>query len=254
MTAGSGMDVSVVAPALDEEENLPALVQRTFAAVGNAGLTGELVVVLDGGTDGSLELLVGMRGAYPKLRIVQLAPNTGQHSAVFEGLKLCSGRHVVTIDSDLQNPPEAVPEIVKLLQGGCDAVGTIRMRREDPVHRTVASRVFGLSLAVMRARHTMTDPGCMLRGWTADVVQRFLASGQSPWYLPLQLNQLASTYAELETGHNSRQLGESRYGALQLAGLYLAAWRGRFAPATPRPLVPEVVSTHGFRPDPGERP
>lgn len=238
-------EVSIIAPALDEEQNLRALVERTSSALSQANLSFELLVVLDGGTDGSLALLERLAEEHSGLGAIQLAPNSGQHSAVFEGLRYAAGRYVVTIDSDLQNPPEAIPAVVAVLKTGIEAVGTVRGGRQDSAVRKMASRWFSFSQLALRVRHVMTDPGCMLRGWSGAVVQRFLNTSENPWYLPLQLNQHALSYQELETGHSARQAGTSRYGAGELARLYVATLRARVSPGRRRPISPDVISLHG---------
>jgi len=239
-------EVSVLVPALNEEENLAALVDRLAAALDGAGRTWELLVVLDGGTDNSLAVLREAAGRYPGLGVVELAVTVGQHAALAAGLPFARGDFVVTIDADLQNPPEMVPQVVSRLAEGFDAVGTLRGRRSDPAHRSAASLVFRTALAALRVRHPMGDPGCMLRGWTAAVIREFLDSGQAAFYLPLQLNRFAAGYVEFEAGHDRRHAGESRYNAWRLARLFAAAFRARLAPHGKLPATPQVVAVHGL--------
>ena len=239
-------EVSVLVPALNEEENLAALVDRLAAALDGAGRSWELLVVLDGCTDNSLGVLLEAAKRSAGVGVVELGAVVGQHAAIAAGLPFARGDYVVTIDADLQNPPEIVPEVVARLAEGFDAVGTLRGRRSDPMLRSGASLVFRTALAVLRIRHAMGDPGCMLRGWTAAVVRQFLDSGQAPFYLPVQLNRFAATYTEFEAGHDRRHAGGSRYNAWRLARLFAAAVRARLAPHGRLPAAPQVVAVHGL--------
>ena len=254
-------EVTVLVPALNEEDNLAALAERLAVALDRAGRSWELLVVLDGCTDNSLEVLLEAAGRYPGIGVIELSATVGQHAAIAAALPFARGDCVVTLDADLQNPPEMVPEVVAHLAKGFDAVGTLRGKRSDPLHRSGASLVFRTALAALRIRHVMGDPGCMLRGWTKAVVKQFLESGQTPFYLPVQLNRFAATYTEFEAGHNRRHAGESRYNAWRLARLFAAAMRARLAPHGRSPATPEVVAVHGIEnwklskttPEPGRR-
>jgi undecaprenyl-phosphate 4-deoxy-4-formamido-L-arabinose transferase len=239
------VDVSVLVPALNEERSLAELVGRIEAAMADR-YTYELLVILDGGFDGSLELLLGLRRGRPWLRVIELARTIGQHPALRVGLTLARGQCLVTLDADLQNPPEAVPLVIERLLAGAEAVGTIRSRRQDPLHRSLASGLFVNLLALLPGSHRMSDPGCMLRGWSRRAVEAFLAEGVAALYLPLQLNRHARTYEEFETAHAARQAGASRYSAAKLARLLGKALATQ-VPLRLLPAPPAVELTlHGF--------
>lgn len=241
-------EVSVLVPALNEEGNLAALADRLAAALDRAGRSWELLVVLDGCTDNSLGVMLDAAQRHSGIAVIELNGTVGQHAALAAGLSFARGEFVVTMDADLQNPPEMVPEIVARLADGFEAAGTVRGKRRDPLHRSGASFVFRTALAALRIRHVMGDPGCMLRGWTKAVVDRFLQSGQSPYYLPVQLNSFASSYTEFEAGHDLRLAGESRYNAWRLARLFAAAFRARLAPNGRPAAVPQIAAVHGLEP------
>jgi len=248
-------EVTVLVPALNEEENLAALADRLAAAMNRAGRSWELLVVLDGCRDNSLSVLLEADQRHSGVAIIELSESVGQHAAIGAGLPFARGDYVVTLDADLQNPPEMVPDVVARLADGFDAVGTLRGKRSDPAHRSAASLVFRTALAVIRVRHVMGDPGCMLRGWTRAVVREFLESGQTPFYLPVQLNSFASSYTEFEAGHDRRLAGESRYNAWRLARLFAAALKARLAPHGKPPATPRVAAVHGSAhrdPEPGD--
>jgi len=238
--------VSIVVPMLNEEANLVLLVDRVAAAM--AGQPGgyELVCVLDGCTDGSLGVLLGLREGHPEVKVVELDRRVGQHAALAVGLAYAWGNLVVTLDADLQNPPEEVPKLVDLLSSGYEAVGTVRRSRQDSALRKSASLLFRVVLAHLGGRYRMADPGCMLRGWRREVVDRFLESGESPLYLPVQLNRRAASYSEIEAAHEARAGGESRYGPLRLARLLCKALVAARAPRLGNAKRPVVKATYGI--------
>jgi undecaprenyl-phosphate 4-deoxy-4-formamido-L-arabinose transferase len=234
---------SVVVPVLNEEDNLSQLVARVRQAFVAANRPAELLVVLDGCTDNSLSVLLGLQSLEVPLRIIELAHGVGQHAAIGVGLNYVRGNSVLTIDADLQNPPEALPEIARRLEAGFDAVGTTRKGRRDAGHRALASAIFAKSLKLVGVRHTMGDPGCMLRGWRRPVVEAWLATGEPALYLPTQLNRHAEDYEEFEADHHARAVGESRYDALRLGRLFLRTLAVEVAPqklSAPQPRVAAV--------------
>ena len=124
-------ELSFVIPVYNEEENLPELIERLARVAEAMGRPYEIVLVNDGSRDGSLEVLRREAGERPHLVVVDLNRNFGQHAAVFAGLEVCRGEVVVTLDADLQNPPEEIPKLVAKMAEGYDLVGTVRMHRED---------------------------------------------------------------------------------------------------------------------------
>jgi len=240
-------EVSVIAPALNEEANLGRLVEEVAAALDGRGMSWELIVVLDGCTDGSVAVVRECRKTRPNVKALELRERVGQHAAIAVGLRYASGRYVVTIDADLQNPPSAIPGVVDLLEQGVEAVGTVRSGRRDPAHRLAASRMLTACFSCMGIRTAMTDPGCMLRGWSKAVIERFLESGDVAAYLPVQLNRLALSFAELQAPHRKRGAGESRYSLLALVKLFGRTVAARYRPSLARVPDAKIVGLHGFR-------
>jgi undecaprenyl-phosphate 4-deoxy-4-formamido-L-arabinose transferase len=242
--------VSVVVPVLDEEGNLAPLVTRLRGALEKAGIEDwEAIFVLDGCGDGSLSELLVERQEDGRVKILELAAGIGQHAALAEGLRRATGEFIVTLDADLQNPPEEVPLVVHRLVGGCEAVGTIRRSRQDRLMRSLGSRFFAVTLKRLGIRHPMADPGCMLRGWHRSVVECFLTSGEPAVYLPTQINRHADRYEEFEVRHEPRRHGVSRYSPLRLARLFARTVVAEFNPR--RVPIPEVcvAAEHGVDKD-----
>ena len=236
--------VSVIVPMLNEEDNCGELVGRLAAALGPMQGGSEIIAVLDGCTDNTIGVLLELRHRHPGLVVVELAHCVGQHGAIGVGLRYARGRYIVTIDADLQNPPEAIPGIIERLKN-VDAVGTIREGRRDGVVRGAASAIFAAALRGLAVKHRLSDPGCMLRGWRRDVVERFLASGAPAVYIPTQLNQNASTYDEFETAHSTRHAGESRYDGMKLARLLFRTLAVQAIPGLVKAPSPRVAAVYG---------
>ena len=135
------VSVSVVVPIYNETENIPELVNRLTKVLGDLNRTHEIVFVNDGSRDGSLELLIAAREMHPEITIVDFNRNFGQHAAVFAGFEASTGEVVVTIDADLQNPPEEIPKLLAAYDQGHDVVGTIRIQRQDSLLRKFFSAI-----------------------------------------------------------------------------------------------------------------
>lgn len=206
--------VSAVVPVFDEEENLEELHGRLTQALETLGPDWEIVYVDDGSTDGSLERMAGWAGRDPRVRVVELTRNWGQHAAVFAGFEVARGAVVVTLDADLQNPPEEIPRLVAKAEEGFDVVGTRRRVRRDPWWRRAASR-----LVNRLAGGTMTDYGCMLRAYRRELVEQLLRCGEISSFLPLLANQYARRTVEVEVDHRPRERGRTKYGLLRLINL-----------------------------------
>src|SRR5262247_3215782 len=131
--------LSVVVPVFDEEESLPELYRRLGTVLDLLAESSEIVFVNDGSTDRSSDFLDEIRKSDPRVTVVDLAYNSGQHAAVLAGFQVSRGDVVVTLDADLQNPPEEIPRLLAAVDAGHDAVGTWRDRRNDPALRRVVS-------------------------------------------------------------------------------------------------------------------
>jgi len=211
--------VSVVVPVYNEEANLPALVPRLLAVLGGLGRPVETVFVDDGSRDRSLEILKEAAASNPGLvKVVELVRNAGQHMAIMAAFTATSGEYVITIDADLQNPPEEIPKLVAAMDGGHDVVGTVRRDRRDSFFRKAASRLVNRMTALMTGMR-LNDYGCMLRGYHRDVVDVMLASGEVSTFIPALAQQYARRPVEIPVAHAERTAGESKYSLYRLLRL-----------------------------------
>jgi undecaprenyl-phosphate 4-deoxy-4-formamido-L-arabinose transferase len=212
--------VSAVIPVYNEEANLPELHDRMMKALELTGQPWELVYVDDGSADRSLELLSGFAARDPRVRVVEFNRNYGQHAAVFAGLAQTRGEIVVTLDADLQNPPEEIPKLVAKMAEGFDVVGSVRKNRQDPFFRRIASRLVNrLTRSGNRAAHGMTDYGCMLRAYSRNVVDQISQCKELSSFIPVLAMMYAKKTTEIEVEHAERSRGTSKYGLFQLLKL-----------------------------------
>jgi undecaprenyl-phosphate 4-deoxy-4-formamido-L-arabinose transferase len=210
--------ISIVIPVYNEEKNLPFLMDRLESALRPMGRRYEVIFVDDGSRDRSLEILkdfVGRNG----VRVVELTRNYGQHSAIMSGFSIVRGRIVVTLDADLQNPPEEIPGLVRAMEdGNYEVVGTVRTMRRDSIFRTAPSRIVN----AMTRKITgvgMTDWGCMLRAYRRDVVDRMVESQEYSTFIPALATLYAKRMTEIPVSHAERHGGVSHYNLARLLNL-----------------------------------
>jgi len=211
--------LSVVVPVYNEEAGLAALFARLYPALDALAEPYEAIFVNDGSRDRSAALLRDQFAARPDVtRVVLLNGNYGQHLAIVAGFERARGQRIVTLDADLQNPPEEIGKLLAAMDDGADYVGGVRAEREDSWWRRAASRVMNrLRERITRIR--MTDQGCMLRAYSRDIVDAVVASREVSTFIPA----LAYTYAhrpvEVAVAHESRAAGESKYSLYKLIRL-----------------------------------
>jgi len=212
--------VSVVVPVHNEQECLPELVARLKAALAGLGKPWEIILVDDGSRDGSLGLMRGFHEGDPGgVRVIVFNRNYGQHAAVFAGLQHSRGRIVVTLDADLQNPPEEIPKLVAKIEEGHDVVGGWRRRRRDNFARRILSSLNN-RLTAYTTGVPLRDFGCMLRAYRRDVVDQVKACREISTYIPALCNRFARSVAEVEVAHAERKGGASKYGIRRLLNLH----------------------------------
>ena len=205
-------------PCYNEELNVSTLVGRLFKTLDQMGRTYEVIFVDDGSRDKTLPLLVEATRDRPNVRIVELARNCGQHAAIFAALAASRGNCVVTLDADLQNPPEEIPKLLAKIDEGYDVVGGWRKKRDDPFFRRFASKI--VNTMIRRATGVyLNDYGCMLRAYSRPVAKRMARSSEVTSFIPALANQLAGKVTEVEVEHAARAAGESKYSLTKLVKL-----------------------------------
>ena len=212
--------VSIVIPVFNEASNLASLWQRLEETLSKCGRESEVIFVDDGSTDGSLELLRRLAAEDARVRVVELARNFGQHSALLAGFRNCRGDVIVTLDADLQNPPEEIPRLLEAIDAGNDVVGGWREERQDRAYRRLASRLQNrVTSAIVGV--PMHDYGCMLRAYRRHIIETVVACDEKAAFVPALANSFAKRVAEIPVAHAERAGGESKYNIFRLAHLSL---------------------------------
>jgi undecaprenyl-phosphate 4-deoxy-4-formamido-L-arabinose transferase len=211
--------LSVVVPVYNEEENLADLHRRIAATLSPLGRTWEVILVDDGSRDRSSQVMDRLQSEDPAhVRIVELLRNFGQHAAVFAGFSRARGEVIVTLDADLQNPPEEIPVLLRAIEAGNDVVGGYRKEREDTWFRKAASRIVN-RLTARGTGVTMRDYGCMLRAYRRPIVEAMLETTEIATFIPALANAFARDVAEVEVAHAPRLKGSSKYSVRRLLRL-----------------------------------
>jgi undecaprenyl-phosphate 4-deoxy-4-formamido-L-arabinose transferase len=212
-------EISIIIPIYNEEDGLQALYDRLYPALDALGASYEVVFVNDGSRDRSAALL---RAQWQKrqevTRVILLATNAGQHMAIMAGFEKCRGNIIVTLDADLQNPPEEIGKLVAKVREGYDCVGSIRQNRRDSAFRRYASQAMNR----LRERIThikMTDQGCMLRAYARPLIDAINSCQEVNTFVPALAYTLAQNPTEIEVTHEERHAGASKYSLYSLVRL-----------------------------------
>jgi undecaprenyl-phosphate 4-deoxy-4-formamido-L-arabinose transferase len=215
----SSPEVSVVIPVYNEEAGLPSLFARIYPALDALGRSYELVFVNDGSRDRSAAMLRSQYQARPEVtRVILFNGNFGQHRAIMAAFEHCRGEKIVTLDADLQNPPEEIGKLLAEMDKGHDYVGSIRKQRNDSLWRHVASRAMN-RLRERITRIKMTDQGCMLRAYSRDIVSAINECREVNTFLPALGYTFARNPTEVVVEHDEREAGESKYSLYSLIRL-----------------------------------
>ncbi len=211
--------LSVVIPVYNEEANLEALFARLTKALDALGKPYEILFTNDGSRDNSGAMLRDFHRRRPReVRVIDFNGNFGQHMAIMAAFERVRGEVVVTLDADLQNPPEEIGKLVAAMEAGHDVVGGYRKDRQDTFFRRYASKLINL----LRARIThirMRDQGCMLRAYRRRIVDLIASSGENTTFIPALAFSYAANPTEVEVEHAARAAGESKYSLYKLIRL-----------------------------------
>jgi undecaprenyl-phosphate 4-deoxy-4-formamido-L-arabinose transferase len=216
-------DLSVVIPIYNEAAGLDALFARLYPALDKLStelkLSYELIMVDDGSRDHSPAMLREQFNKRPDVtRIVLLAVNAGQHMAIKAGFERTRGQTIVTLDADLQNPPEEIVKLLLKMREGHDYVGGYRRERNDSAFRKYASRILN-RIRERTTRIRMRDQGCMLRAYSRNIVDAINHSNEVNLYIPALAFIYARRPTDVEVEHEERAAGESKYPLSKLIRL-----------------------------------
>lgn len=211
--------LSVVIPVYNEEAGLSTLFARLYPALDALGRTYEIIFINDGSTDRSAALLREQFQLRPDVtRVILFNGNYGQHMAIMAGFERCRGERIVTLDADLQNPPEEIANLMLEMDKGFDYIGSIRRKRQDSAWRRWASKAMNRTRE--RLTHiTMTDQGCMLRAYSREIINAINQSREVSTYIPALAYSFSHNPTEIEVAHEERSAGESKYSLYKLIRL-----------------------------------
>jgi undecaprenyl-phosphate 4-deoxy-4-formamido-L-arabinose transferase len=212
-------DLSVIIPIYNEQDGLAALFARLYPALDALGLAYEIIFVNDGSRDNSVSILAEQFRQRPDVtRVVLFNGNYGQHMAILAGFEASRGQTMVTLDADLQNPPEEIQHLLAKMREGYDYVGSIRRKRQDTAWRTLASKMMNR----MRERITniqITDQGNMLRAYGRNVIDLVNQCAEVNTFVPALAYTFARKPTEIVVEHEERAAGESKYSLYSLIRL-----------------------------------
>ena len=214
--------ISIVIPVYNEEQSLNALFSRLFPVM--KAYNHEIIFINDGSHDNSLEILSGESKTNPNMKVISLTKNSGQHKAIMKGFEVSGGELIITMDADLQNPPEEIPRLIEEYHKGHDVIGTIRLKRQDNIFRKTASYTAN-RITNMITGFKIHDYGCMLRGYSHDIVSEILSVKRDDIFIPALAQRFAHNPVEIEISHSEREYGESKYSLMKLIRLFMSLIR-----------------------------
>ena len=219
MSTAATIRLSVVIPVFNEQGNLPTLFSRLYPVLDALGRSYEIIFTNDGSADQSSELLATQYAARPEVtRVIEFNANYGQHMAIMAAFERVRGEIIITLDADLQNPPEEIPALLAKTDEGYDCVGGARQNRQDSAFRRYISKLVNWVRRHM-TQIEMTDQGCMLRAYSRGVVDGIVRSGAVNTFIPALAYSLAQRPTEIPVAHEERHSGASNYSVYKLIRL-----------------------------------
>ena len=210
--------VSVLIPVLNEEESLPELHKRLQETLKSTGKSYELIYINDGSTDKTGYFTGSISRDDKRVKVIEFNRNYGQHMALFAGFEFAKGEIVITIDADLQNPPEEIPKLIEKAEEGFEVVATYRRQRKDSLFRKLPSYIVNKITAKL-VGVKLRDYGCMLRAYRRNIVDYMNMCPESSSFIPALANTFAKKITEIEVGHEERKKGISKYSPFRLLRL-----------------------------------
>ena len=208
------MKISIVIPVFNENESLPDLKVELDKNL-SAYPEWEVIFIDDGSSDGTTEYLADLCAQDSHYKLIQFYRNYGKSAALSEGFKLADGDYIITMDSDLQDDPAEIPNLVGKLEEGWDLVSGWKKIRHDPIGKTLPSKLFNFITRVMTGVK-IHDFNCGLKGYKKSVVKSIEVFGGRHRYIPALAGQRKFRITEITVNHRARQFGETKYGGSRL--------------------------------------
>jgi undecaprenyl-phosphate 4-deoxy-4-formamido-L-arabinose transferase len=210
--------ISVLVPVLNEEESLRELQERLQKTLDSLKKPYEIIYTNDGSIDNTQKFLEEFHDSCPGVKIIEFNRNYGQHMALFAGFGYAKGDIIITIDADLQNPPEEIPKLVQKIEEGYEVVGTYRKQRKDSLFRRIASIIVN-KITSKLVGVKLRDYGCMLRAYRRNIIDNINMCPESSSFIPALANTFARNIVEIEVQHEERKKGTTKYSLFRLLRL-----------------------------------
>ncbi|MGD9649766.1 MAG: glycosyltransferase [Dongiaceae bacterium] len=208
--------LSVVIPVYNEQEVLPILFNRLLPVLDGLGKSFEVIFTNDGSKDKTSQILAEYQAKRPsQIRVIEFLRNYGQHPAIMAGFELAKGEVIVTLDADLQNPPEEIPKLLEFIDKGHDVAGGCRQNRQDTAFRKMISKASNIVRDWITPIR-LADHGCMLRAYRRHIVELILASHESSTFIPALAQYFAANPVDVPVKHEERAAGASKYNLFKL--------------------------------------
>ena len=217
------MDISVVVPLYNEEESLPELAAWIERVMAENGFTYEILFIDDGSTDGSLETIKRLAEKNPAIHAVSFSRNYGKSPALNTGFRRVKGDVVITMDADLQDSPDEIPELYKMIKvDGYDLVSGWKKKRYDPLSKTIPTKLFNATARMVSGIHNLHDFNCGLKAYRKAVVKHIEVYGDMHRYIPyLAKNAGYRNIGEKVVQHQARKYGHTKFGLDRFINGYL---------------------------------
>jgi len=209
MNDSEKMEISVVVPVYNEEENLPILIPKLVEVLKGLGLPYEMIFVDDGSSDGSRQVLKEWTVLYPSMRILGLKENRGLSTALIAGMREARGQTIVTLDSDLQNDPADIPKLLEQLDSYDMATGW-RQKREDPWLKKTSSKIAN-AIRNQLSGEEIQDSACTLRAFKRECIQDIWVFNGMHRFLSTLVKMKGYRIVEVPVIHHPRKFGKSKY-------------------------------------------
>ena len=222
------LDVSIVIPLYNEQDNIPTLYEQLTAVLSTLGRSYEILIVDDGSKDKSYDLLKELHEKDPHIHVIRLRRNFGQTAAFSAGFEYARGEVIITMDADLQNDPADIPRMLAKMDEGYDVVSGWRVDRKDPyLSRRLPSMIANRLISETTSVH-LHDYGCSLKAYRADVVKNINLYGELHRFIPAIASWQGTCIAELPVNHRARKFGKSKYGISRTVRVFLDMLTVRF--------------------------
>jgi glycosyltransferase involved in cell wall biosynthesis len=206
------MDISIVIPAYNEEESLPDLIRNVTDVLRDLNKSHEIIIVDDGSNDNTLAVLKNLKREYTTLKIISFRKNYGKSAALSEAFKIAAGNYVITMDADLQDDPEEIPNLISALDSGeYDLVSGWKKRRHDPLSKTIPSKFFNFVTSRMTGIK-IHDFNCGLKIYRNVVIKDLQIYGELHRFLPVLSQWNGFRVGEIIVKHHPRKYGKTKFG------------------------------------------